>query len=102
MKKRFTLSAQARQDLKDIKDYIARDSLDRAEVFVRSIAERFQKLADFPGMGRSYAELFPNLRGFPVGNYIIFYRLNQQGISLERILNGYRDIDALLQRDDEN
>ena len=58
MKKRFTLSAQARQDLKDIKDYIARDSLDRAEEFVRSIAERFQKLADFPGIGRSYEELF--------------------------------------------
>lgn len=102
MKKRFTLSAQARQDLKDIKDYIARDSLNRAEAFVRSIAERFQKLADFSSMGRSYEELFPNLRGFPVGNYIIFYRPNEQGVSVERILSGYRDIDALFQREDEN
>lgn len=95
MKKRFTLSTQARQDLKDIKDYIARDSLDRAEEFVRAIAERFQKLADFPGIGRSYEELFPNLRGFPVGNYIIFYRPTEKGISIERILSGYRDLDSL-------
>lgn len=102
MKKRFTLSAQARQDLKDIKDYIARDSLDRAEEFVRSIAERFRKLAGFPSMGRSYEELFPNLRGFPVGNYIIFYRPTEQGIAIERILSGYRDLDTLFQNEDEN
>ena len=102
MKKRSTLSAQARQDLKDIKDYIARDNLDRAEEFVRSIAERFQKLADFPGMGRSYEELFPNLRGFPVGNYIIFYRPTEQGISIERILSGYRDLDTLFSNEASN
>ena len=102
MQKRFTLSAQARQDLKDIKDYIARDSLDRAEEFIRAIARRFQKLAEFPGMGRSYEELFPNLRGFPVSNYIIFYRPSEQGISIDRILSGYRDIEDLFQDDSEN
>jgi plasmid stabilization system protein ParE len=42
MTQRYTLSAQARQDLKDIKDYIAQDSLDRAEQFVKAIAERFK------------------------------------------------------------
>lgn len=31
MKKRFTLSTQARQDFKDIKDYIAWHSLAQAE-----------------------------------------------------------------------
>jgi toxin ParE1/3/4 len=102
MKKRFTLSAQARQDLKDIKDYIARDNLDQAEEFVRAIAERFQKLANFPSMGRSYEELFPNLRGFPVGNYIIFYRPNEKGISIERILSGYRDLDTLFSDEQNN
>lgn len=102
MKKRFTLSAQARQDLKDIKNYIARDSLDRAEEFVRSIAERFQKLADLPGMGRSYEELAPTLRGFPIGNYLIFYRPTEQGISIERILSGYRDLDTLFSDEENN
>ena len=102
MKNRVTLSAQARQDLKDIKDYIAQDSLDQAASFLRSIGERFQKLADFPGMGRSYDELFPSLRGFPVGNYIIFYRPNEHGISIERILSGYRDIEALFSDSPEN
>jgi plasmid stabilization system protein ParE len=49
---RYFLSTQARQDLKDIKDYIAQDSLERAEQFVKTIAERFQALTSFPGMGR--------------------------------------------------
>ena len=102
MKKRFTLSAQARRDLKDIKDYIARDSLDQAEEFVRAIAERFQKLAGFPGMGRSYEDLAPNLRGFPIGNYLIFYRPTEQGISIERILSGYRDLDTLFSDEENN
>lgn len=95
MKKRFTLSTQARLDLKDIKDCIACDNLDRAEEFLRSIAERFQKLADFPGVEQSYEELCPNLRAFPVGNYMVFYHRTTNGISISRILSGYRDLDSL-------
>jgi toxin ParE1/3/4 len=102
MTKRYTLSLQARQDLKDIKDYIARDSLDRAEDFVNSIAERFRVLASFPSMGRQYESLAANLRGFPVGNYIIFYRPMQSGIAIERILSGYRDLETLFPEEEGN
>ncbi|MCL1469874.1 type II toxin-antitoxin system RelE/ParE family toxin [Argonema antarcticum] len=101
MTKRYTLSKQAKLDLKDIKNYIVRDSLDNAETFVREIAERFQSLADFPGMGRSYETLMPNLRGFIVGNYIIFYRPTKNGIAIERIISGYRDIEAIFLQDNE-
>jgi toxin ParE1/3/4 len=97
----YTLSAQARQDLKDIKDYIAQDSLDRAEQFVKTIAERFQALASFPGMGRRYEVLAADLRGFPVGNYIIFYRSTEQGIAIERILSGYRDLEVMFSEPDD-
>jgi toxin ParE1/3/4 len=101
MTQRYTLSAQARQDLKDIKDYIAQDSLDRAEQFVKAIAERFQALASFPGMGRRYEVLAADLRGFPVGNYIIFYRPTEQGIAIERILSGYRDLEVMFSEPDD-
>jgi toxin ParE1/3/4 len=98
---RYTLSIQARQDLKDIKDYIAQDSLDRAEQFVKTIAERFQALANFPGMGRRYKALAEDLRGLPIGNYIVFYRTTELGISIERVLSGYRDLDAMFSEPDE-
>jgi toxin ParE1/3/4 len=102
MSRRYVLSVQARQDLKDIKDYIARDSLDRAEQFVRSIAERFRLLMEFPDMGRCYESLSPGLRGFAVGSYIIFYRSMNSGISIERILSGYRDLEILFPGSEEN
>lgn len=99
MKKRFTLGVQARQDLKDIKDCIACDNLDRAEEFLRMIAERFQKLADFSGVEQSYEDLCPNLRAFPVGNYMVFYHRTTNGILIARILSGYRDLDSLFSQE---
>jgi len=35
------------------------------------------------------------LRGFSVGNYLIFYRQIENGIEVERVLSGYRDFNAL-------
>jgi toxin ParE1/3/4 len=98
---RYTLSTQARQDLKDIKDYIAQDSLDRAEQFVKAITERFQALANFSGIGRRYEALAESLRGLPIENYIVFYRATEQSLSIELILSGYRDLDAMFSEPDE-
>jgi toxin ParE1/3/4 len=52
-------------------------------------------------MGRRYDALAQNLRGLPIGNYIIFYRATDQGISIERILSGYRDLETLFPEPDE-
>lgn len=43
-------------------------------------------------MGRKVEELAPNLRSFPIGSYLIFYRPIEDGIQLIRILHGARDI----------
>jgi toxin ParE1/3/4 len=44
-------------------------------------------------MGCSYEELASWLRGFAIGNYIIFYRPIENGIAVERLLSGYRDLE---------
>jgi toxin ParE1/3/4 len=49
-------------------------------------------LRDNPEAGRARPELAPGVRSFPVGNYVIFYRLTGGGVELLRALNGYRDI----------
>jgi toxin ParE1/3/4 len=48
-----------------------------------------------PEMGRKREKLFPGLRSFPVGRYIIFYRIRPDQIEIVRVLSSYRDIDAL-------
>lgn len=47
-----------------------------------------------PLIGISREELHPSLRSFPVGKYLIFYRLVPEGIEVIRVLHGMMDIDA--------
>jgi toxin ParE1/3/4 len=77
------------------------DPLDRAEQFVKTITERLQALANFPGMGRRYGAIAENLSGLPIGNYIVFYRVTEQSLSIECTLSGYRDLDAIFSESDE-
>jgi len=46
-------------------------------------------------MGRSRFDLSPELRGFPVGSHLIFYRPAVDGIEVIRVLHGARDIPKL-------
>lgn len=85
----------AAQDLDDIALFIARDSLEAALEFTNLIEERCHTLAQFPLMGRSRPELGSELRSFPVGRYIIFYRPIENGIEVVRVLNAARDISTL-------
>ena len=51
-------------------------------------------------MGRRYESVYPKLRAFAVGEYIIFYRplSEDQGIEIIRVLHGRRDVEVELGR----
>ena len=89
----------AELDLLDIWDYIADDSIDRADESLSRIEEKLQALARNPGMGRKREELLPGLQGFPIGNYVVFYREIENGIDAIRILRGSRDIEGIFKQD---
>ncbi len=86
---------QAIADLDDIHDFVAQNSPSAAARLIGLIRERCFLLAENPMMGRSRPELAPDLRSFPVGNYIIFYRPVDNGIQVIHIVRGSRDIEAL-------
>ena len=90
---------QAQEDLLEIWLRIASDSPFHADRFLDLLDDKMRRLADAPGMGRSRPELTPGLRGFPVGDYLIFYRPLPFGIEVVRVLHGARDIDALFADD---
>jgi len=83
-------------DLDDILAYIARDKPRAAIAFVETLKEKCHALARFPFLGASREGLIPGLRMFPVGNYVIYYRAESDGVRIERVLHGARDADALL------
>lgn len=66
-----------------------------AQRVIASIWEACTLLATSPLVGRNREDLAPNLRSFPVGNYVVFYQPEPDGIIVARILSGARDIPAL-------
>ncbi len=87
----------ARIDLKQIGDHIARESRSRdiALRFLDRIAGRCRVYASQPELGEACPDLQENVRRFPVGNYVIFYRPLADGIEVLRVLHGSRDIPAI-------
>ena len=81
----------------NIAAYIAAENPQAAERHIRYLLSKCLLLAEFPGMGRQRSELSSGLRGFPVDNYIIFYRETDFGIEVIRVLSGFRDIPVLFE-----
>jgi toxin ParE1/3/4 len=93
------VAPEAEADLDDIWCYIARKSgsLEIADRFTELLSDRFYLLANHPYIGRRRdEELRPGLRSFPVRDYIILYRIENENVLILRVLRGSRDIKALL------
>jgi toxin ParE1/3/4 len=52
-------------------------------------------------MGRSRPELATDLRSFPVGHYVIFDVPLPKGVEIVRVLHGSRDIESILQDNED-
>ena len=92
-------SPQADSDLDDIWYYIATEtgSADVADRVIDGIVQRFLLLAKYPRIGRTRDEIRRGLRSFPVGEYVIFYRIEREDVIVLRVLHGKRDLDRILQ-----
>ena len=49
-----------------------------------------------PGMGVARPDIRPELRTFPVGNYLILYREIENGAEIVRVVHGAREWQKLL------
>ena len=90
----ITKRPRAGEDLSEIWDYIADDSVAHADAFIDRIDAKLRILATQPLMGRAREELAPRLRSFPVERYVIFYEVVPDGIAIVRVLHGARDLEA--------
>lgn len=94
-------SPQADFDLDSIWYYVATESgsIKVADRLIDTITERFLLLANYPNLGRRRDdELRPGLRSFPVGEYLIIYRLHDEDVLILRVLRGSRNIESLFGR----
>lgn len=89
------ISPEASQDLDVIFDYFARNNVEAGEKFVMAFEKKCEKWLQFPNMGRSYEEIESSLRGIPLDNYIILYRLIDNGVEIVRVVSGYRNLEEI-------
>jgi toxin ParE1/3/4 len=91
----YSFTKAAIQDLESICDVIAIDNPDAASNLFDDIRKQCVRVAQFPLSGKSYETLKPNLRGFIIKNYIVFYTIDGENITIVKIVSGYRDLEAI-------
>jgi plasmid stabilization system protein ParE len=88
------LSAAAKRDLRQTSKYLDRETGDPdvADRLYDEIQHVLQLIGDNPLMGREWAELSKGLRGFPCGDYMIFWRVKRTMVQITRIMHQKQDI----------
>jgi toxin ParE1/3/4 len=92
--RRFRLAPEARQDIKEIWSYIARDSIDAAARVRHEIRDACRRLAKYPNIGHERDDLttHEDVRFWPVYSCLIIYRPATRPLQILRVLHGKRDV----------
>ena len=70
-------------------------SYEVADRFLDTIDEKCRLLATQPRIGEARPDLGKGVRHFPVGDYLVLYRPDDEGIVVLLVVHGSRDIPAL-------
>ena len=92
---KLRIASFARQDLREIAEYIARDDPVRAETFIKELGAKIRLLALQPLLYPSREEWQAGLRSALHHRYHIVFRIDNDCVEVLRILHGARDIDGL-------
>ena len=80
-------SSRAENDLMEIWGHIAKDDPLAADRQLDWIDAACTMLAENPQAGPRREDLARGLRFYPVGNYLIFYKVGEDGITPARVLH---------------
>lgn len=90
--KLYRVSKDAEKDLDEIFAYWAqRANPDAAERLIDAIVERFWLLAEYPEAGRECDDIAKDVRCFPAGKYLIYYRRVRRGVEIAHVFRGARN-----------
>jgi toxin ParE1/3/4 len=98
MRRRYTLHAAARDDLKHICRYIAERNLTAAARLREKFLATFRMLASSPQIGELRPDLGPEVRIFTVERYVVLFQSRTEGLRIVQIVHHARDMDAIFRR----
>ena len=88
---RIVWSIQSRDDLREIRKFIARDAPNTAASFVRRLKMSVDRLRRFPESGQIVPEIGnPKIREVIYGSYRIIYELSPNRVEILTVFHGAR------------
>lgn len=96
---KFRITAQAREELREIEEYIGQDNPKAAIAFLKRLIERFRELCDMPGIGRKRDELAPGMRSSAVGDYLVFYHVLDGELEVVHVVHGHRNLEKVFEQE---
>ena len=92
---KFVLSKQALDDLCEIWDYIAEQSIEQADHVERKLQEEFHKLAKTPGLGHLREDITEKgLKFWRVFDFLVVYVPDTNPLQIVTIIHGRRELKA--------
>jgi toxin ParE1/3/4 len=95
-----TFTPSARRDVREILQYIARDSRRNGERFVARIELKCRELAAAPSLGNPVPWL-DGIHYWQIQRYVIVFRRTSEAFVVLRVMHGARDWMGLLENDPE-
>jgi toxin ParE1/3/4 len=92
------ISEQADTDLLHIHTYLVERNPATAAALVLRFNQAFENLTRFPFIGRDRSNLTQGARSIVVETYVVFYRVDGERVTISRVMDGRRDIEAEFQR----
>ncbi|MCI5078217.1 type II toxin-antitoxin system RelE/ParE family toxin [Oricola sp.] len=90
--KRLELTEAARDDLRDIRRHIEKDSPGNSRAFVAELAEKMAFIARTGFTGSPRDHVAQGLRAFPYKRRCIYFRLYPDRVVIVRVLHGAQDV----------
>lgn len=89
---RVRFTHEARADLADIAAFsVERFGKARMRLYVLGLQTACRRLGDFPNMAPFHPRIEPPVRVFPHRSHRIFYRVDERGVRIVRVLHHARD-----------
>lgn len=87
---RLEISSLARRDLREILEFISRDSRRNGERFIERLVAQCERLARSPELGNLLFDSH-DTRYWSLRKYVIVYRVMERRIVILRVVHGARD-----------
>ena len=95
----YVLTVPASQDIDEILDYIAAQSVQTAVVVARRFEKTFLRISNSPGIGHIRKELNDaNVRVISVSGYLVIYDPVLKPVHILRVVRGARDLGRIKSR----